>query len=93
MPSSTYARAQQSWFDFVRSRVGEPMPGGYPVNPSETEARDAGFARGKYAAYCASLDLGRCPELEVTFAADASEFGWNDGWNFVVDALSSAGAA
>lgn len=87
--NSIASRHRQSWEDIVRHRVGDPRPGGYPVNPSESEAYAAGFNRGYYAATQEAIRKGYRPDNK-TEAPDDSTFaaqGELDGWNDVVNKL------
>lgn len=99
MSKSTYKRMQQSLRDHLRARkqkVEEAMiaaglswtPGGYPVNPTEKQAYNAGFQRSCHAAWKAACRGDLIQERWDLADSTAAGNGETDGWNTVASALA-----
>ena len=98
MRVSTFIRHKQSEKDAFENHMKSlllkllaagivPCQGGYPVNPDQTAAYNAGYARGSNWAYETALQ--RKP-VETRWDMNDGTYdgqGEQDGWNAVVDAL------
>lgn len=99
MKTSTYQRMQQSVSDQVRNRRARidaafkragltADNGGYPTNPDEKTAYNAGFQRGCHWAYqAAALHATGISERWDMADSTAAGQGEQDGWNAAVKAI------
>lgn len=100
MSRSTYERLRQSDADRLRHRkqmVEAKLKaanlssecGGYPVNPDEFTARNAGYQRGCHWAAQAAVRGESISERWDMADSTAAGNGEQDGWNAVVHAMAA----